>query len=176
MNQMPTSTASTVTEVAGTAVTTIPAIKLMSPKKIHQPRRSPSPGKRGHQRGQALHHPGHPDHQADQRHGQVQVPDQDHPDHHQQQPGDAQPYPVRLALSNTRTRWKIPEMTSTTPISTGMTFSDPLGCKLMISPKITVTIPTHTIACQPVDAANAGGSWGPGSSGCIATPSCRSGR
>ena len=41
MNQIPTSTARTVTEVVGTAVTTIPAIKLMSPKKIHQPRRSP---------------------------------------------------------------------------------------------------------------------------------------
>jgi hypothetical protein len=40
MNQIPTSTASTVTEVVGTATTTMPAIKPISPKKIHQPRRT----------------------------------------------------------------------------------------------------------------------------------------
>jgi hypothetical protein len=42
MNQILTSTASTVTEVVGTATITILAIKLMSPKKIHQPGRSPA--------------------------------------------------------------------------------------------------------------------------------------
>jgi len=48
-----------------------------------------------------------------------------------------------------------------------MTFSDPPGCKAMISPKIAVTTPTNTIACHPVAAENPGGSCGADSSGCI---------
>ena len=43
MNQMPRSKASTVSEVTGVATTTIPAITLTTPKKIHQPRPSRSP-------------------------------------------------------------------------------------------------------------------------------------
>ncbi len=40
MNQIPVRTASAVTDETGTAVTMIPAIRLMIPKKIHQPRPS----------------------------------------------------------------------------------------------------------------------------------------
>jgi len=37
MNQIPISTASTVTDETGAEATTIPAIRLTMPKKIHQP-------------------------------------------------------------------------------------------------------------------------------------------
>jgi len=43
MNQIPTRTAIVVTDEVGTAVTTIPAIRLTIPKKNHQPRPSPGP-------------------------------------------------------------------------------------------------------------------------------------
>jgi len=43
MNQMPRSTASTVSESTGVETTTIPAITLITPKKIHQPRPSRAP-------------------------------------------------------------------------------------------------------------------------------------
>ena len=45
MNQMPRSTASTVSESTGVETTTIPAITLITPKKIHQPRPSRLPVK-----------------------------------------------------------------------------------------------------------------------------------
>ena len=44
MNQIPTRTARAVTDATGNAATTIPAIRLMIPKKIHQPRPSPEAG------------------------------------------------------------------------------------------------------------------------------------
>jgi hypothetical protein len=43
MNQIPSSTARTVTDVTGDAVTTIPAIRLTSPYTAHQPRIRPTP-------------------------------------------------------------------------------------------------------------------------------------
>ncbi len=43
MNQIPSSTASTVTDVTGDAVTTIPAIRLTDPNRAHQPRTAPGP-------------------------------------------------------------------------------------------------------------------------------------
>ena len=97
MNQIPSSTARAVSEEAGAAATTIPAMRLTIPKMIHQalPSRAP-PRDPPDQRGQPLDDPGDTDNQADERPGQVQMADQDHPDHDEQQPGDAQPDPVRL--------------------------------------------------------------------------------
>ena len=55
-------------------------------------------------------------------------------------------------------RWKSPETITSTPISTAMTFSEPLGWKATISPSINVTMPATSVACHVATAAKAGGS------------------
>ena len=52
------------------------------------------------------------------------------------------------ALPNNLTTWKSPETIMSTPIRTAMTFSEPLGWKLTISPSIKVTMPTPSIVCH----------------------------
>ena len=96
-NQTPSSAARTVSEEVGVAATTIPAMRLTTPKAIHQPLPSPSAAcDSSDKRGHALHDPADAHEQADERNGQMQMADQDDADDDKQQAGYAQPYPVRF--------------------------------------------------------------------------------
>jgi hypothetical protein len=50
--------------------------------------------------------------------------------------------------SKTRIRWKIPERIMRTPSKTASTFSEPVGWKLTMSPRIKVSTPRNTVACH----------------------------
>ena len=93
MNQTPIRTASAVMDAIGAEMTTIPAIRLITPKKIVQPVpiRVGVPENARDQRRQALDHPGQADDEADQGDAEMQVPDQHQPGHDEHDPRDPAP-------------------------------------------------------------------------------------
>jgi hypothetical protein len=127
MNQIPSRTASTVTDVIGSDTTTIPAMRLTIPKKIHQPRPSREPAmppKRPDSPWTIQVRPTSRPMKATVRcrwristtpmttYRSPAIPSQTRP---------------CSALSNTRIRWKIPEMIMRMPTRTAITLSEPDG-------------------------------------------------
>ena len=63
------------------------------------------------------------------------------------------------AGSKTRIRWKIPEKIIRTPSRTASTFSEPVGWKLTMTPRIKVRTPRNNVACH-IPAITPGGGGG----------------
>jgi hypothetical protein len=72
--------------------------------------------------------------------------------------------------SNTRIRWKIPDKIMRTPSRTASTFSEPVGWKLTMTPRINVKTPRNSIACQDPAITPGDAGWAPCSSETIDAP------
>ena len=112
-----------------------------------------------------LDYPGDADDQADDRPGQVQVPDQDDADDDEQQPGDAQPDPVRLGRCRTPgSGGRCPRGSSGCRAAPRSRSPKLVGCRATINPRITVAAPRNSAVCHE-PASTSGGE------GCVPLPS-----
>jgi len=127
MNQIPSRTASTVTDEIGSDTTTIPAMTLTTPKKIHQPppsREPATPLKRAASPWTIQVRPTIRPMKATVRcRWRISTT----PMTTYRSPAIPSQTRFCSALSNTRIRWKIPEMIMRMPTRTAITLSEPDG-------------------------------------------------
>ena len=165
MNQIPSRRARTSSDEAGVAATAIPAMRLAAPKMIHQARPSRTP-------------PEIPPMSAASP-WTIQVMPMIRPMSDRvrcrcrirttpmtTKSSPAMPSQTRCgsAVSKTRIRWKMPERIIRMPSSTAITFTEVVGCKVTISPRIRVAAPRNIAVCHE-PASTAGGA------GCVPSPS-----
>ena len=150
MNQTPTSTARTLSELAGAEVTTTPAMTLIAAKAIHQPLPSRTPPESPPDEcREPLNDPGNADHKADERESQVQVADQDDADHHEQQACNAEPDPMSLVPGEHPYQVKDSRQKHHDAKQNRDPVSDPVGWKVTMTPSTSVRMPMIRPAWLP---------------------------